>query len=287
VVVDDHDMGISHIIRGDDHLTNAFRQAHLYHALGWPVPAFAHIPLIHGPDGAKLSKRHGALGVEAYRDQGFLPEAMRNYLLRLGWSHGDDEIIATEQAIAWFDLDGVNKGAARFDLARLTSLNAHYLRQMEAGDLVALIAPRLEALGCVIDDAARARLVAGMPGLKPRATTLVDLAASAKFYVAMRPLELSEQASKLLDAAAGARLEDLRPALEAVEVWNEQALEEAVRQHAQASDVKLGQVAQPLRAALTGSTTSPGLFEVMAVLGRAEALARLADATWGRTRSQP
>lgn len=287
VVVDDHDMAISHIIRGDDHLVNAARQTQLYHALGWSVPAFAHIPLIHGPDGAKLSKRHGALGVDAYRDQGFLPEAMRNYLLRLGWSHGDDEIMSTEQAVAWFDLGGVNKGAARFDLARLTSLNAHYLRQMDAERLIELIAPRLEAEGCVIDGRARARLIAGMPGLKPRATTLVDLAASAKFYVAARPLVLSEQAVKLLDAATRSRLADLRPALEAVEVWSEQALEEAVRQHAEASDLKLGQVAQPLRAALTGSATSPGLFEVMAVLGRAEALARLADAIEGRTRSRP
>jgi glutamyl-tRNA synthetase len=286
VVVDDHDMGITHIIRGDDHLTNAFRQTQIYRALDWTPPLFAHIPLIHGADGAKLSKRHGALGVDAYRDQGFLPEAMRNYLLRLGWSHGDDEIISTEQAIAWFDLDGVNKGAARFDVARLTSLNAHYLRQMEPGDLVVLIAPQLESEGCVIDEAARARLIAGMPGLKPRATTLVDLAASAKFYVAPRPLVLSEQAVGLLDAAACARLEDLRPALEALEVWREQALEEAVRRHAEASDLKLGQVAQPLRVALTGSTTSPGIFEVMAVLGRREALARLADAIEGRTRSR-
>jgi glutamyl-tRNA synthetase len=287
VVVDDHDMGISHVIRGDDHLVNAGRQTQLYHALGWPVPAFAHIPLIHAPDGAKLSKRHGSVGVDAYRDQGFLPEAMRNYLLRLGWSHGDDEIISTEQAIAWFDLGGVNKGAARFDFARLTNLNAHYLRQMAAGDLAALITPRLEAEGCVIDQAARARLIAGMPGLKPRATTLVDLAASAKFYVAARPLVLSEQAMGLLDAAARARLEDLRPALEAVEVWSERTLEETVRHHAEASDLKLGQLAQPLRAALTGSTTSPGIFEVMAVLGRGEALSRLADAIEGGTRSQP
>ncbi len=277
VVVDDHDMGISHIIRGDDHLTNAFRQTQLYRALEWPVPAFAHIPLIHGADGAKLSKRHGALGVDAYREQGFLPEALRNYLLRLGWSHGDDEIISTGQAILWFDLDGVNKGAARFDLARLTSLNAHYLRQMDAADLVAQIVPRLEAEGCVIDAAARARLVAAMPGLKPRATTLVDLAASAKFYVASRPLAPSEQAMRQLDAAR-ALLEDLRPALEAVGEWNEPSLEEAVRAYAQASGVKLGQVAQPLRAALSGATTSPGLFEVMAVLGRPETLGRLADA---------
>ncbi|HEX5079529.1 MAG TPA: glutamate--tRNA ligase [Geminicoccaceae bacterium] len=283
VVVDDHDMRVSHIIRGDDHLVNAARQTQLYHALGWPVPTFAHIPLIHGADGAKLSKRHGAVGIEAYRDQGFLPEAMRNYLLRLGWSHGDDEIIATEQAIAWFDLDGINKGAARFDLARLTNLNAHYLRQTDAHRLVALIVPLLEAEGCVVDEAGRARLGAGMPGLKPRATTLVDLAASAKFYVAARPLALSEQAIKLLDAGARARLEGLRPALEAIEVWNEQALEEAVRHYAQTADVKLGQVAQPLRAALTGSTASPGLFEVMAVLGQAETLARLADAIAGRT----
>jgi glutamyl-tRNA synthetase len=282
VVVDDHDMGISHIIRGDDHLVNAARQMQLYHALDWPVPAFAHIPLIHGPDGAKLSKRHGALGVDAYRDQGFLPEAMRNYLLRLGWSHGDDEIISTEQAIAWFDLGGINKGAARFDLARLTSLNAHYLRQMDAGDLVALIAPRLEAEGCVIDPAGRQRLADGMAGLRPRATTLVDLAASAKFYVAARPLALSEQAARLLDGAARQRLEDLRPALAAVEPWHEQAIEEAVRQVAEAADLKLSQVAQPLRAALTGSTTSPGIFEVMAVLGRREMLARLADAIEGR-----
>jgi glutamyl-tRNA synthetase len=287
VVVDDHDMGITHIIRGDDHLTNAFRQTQIYRALDWTPPLFAHVPLIHGPDGAKLSKRHGALGVDAYRDQGFLPEAMRNYLLRLGWSHGDDEIISTEQAIAWFDLDGVNRGAARFDVARLTSLNAHYLRQMDADHLASLIAPRLEAEGCVIDAAARARLIAGMPGLKPRATTLVDLAASAKFYVAPRALVLSEQAVGLVDAVARARLEDLRPALEALEVWSEQALEEAVRRHAEASDLKLGQVAQPLRAALTGSTTSPGIFEVMAVLGRREALARLADAIEGRTRSRP
>ncbi len=277
VVVDDHDMGISHIIRGDDHLTNAFRQTQLYRALEWRAPAFAHIPLIHGADGAKLSKRHGALGVDAYREQGFLPEALRNYLLRLGWSHGDDEIISTGQAILWFDLDGVNKGAARFDLARLTSLNAHYLRQMDAADLVAQIVPRLEAEGCVIDAAARARLVAAMPGLKPRATTLVDLAASAKFYVASRPLAPSEQAMRQLDAAR-ALLEDLRPALEAVGEWNEPSLEEAVRAYAQASGVKLGQVAQPLRAALTGATTSPGLFEVMAVLGRPETLGRLADA---------
>jgi glutamyl-tRNA synthetase len=280
VVVDDHDMDVTHIIRGDDHLVIAARPAQLYHGLDWPVPAFAHIPLIHGPDGAKLSKRHGALGIEAYREMGFLPEAMRNYLLRLGWGHGDDEIISTEQAIAWFDLPGVGKGAARFDLDRLTNLNAHYLRQLDAGALADRIIPRLRAQGCTIDAAGRARLVAGMAGLKPRATTLVDLAASAKFYVADRPLALNDKAAKLLDPAARERLGGLLPALHALEGWNEQALEHVVRHHADAEGLKLGQVAQPLRAALTGSNTSPGIFEVMAVLGRQEAMARLADATW-------
>jgi len=277
VVVDDHDMGVSHIIRGDDHLVNAARQTQLYHAQGWPVPVFAHIPLIHGPDGAKLSKRHGALGVDAYREMGFVPEALRNYLLRLGWGHGDDEIISTEQAIAWFDLAGVGKGAARFDLDRLTNLNAHYLRQMEPGALADRIIPRLRAEGCAIDAAARARLVAGMAGLKPRATTLVDLAASAKFYVANRPLALNDKAAKLLNPAARERLGGLLPVLDALEVWDEQALEDVVRHHADAGGLKLGQVAQPLRAALTGSNTSPGIFEVMAVLGRQEVVARLAD----------
>jgi len=277
VVVDDHDMGVTRIIRGVDHLTNAARQSQIYAALGWAVPAMTHIPLIHGPDGAKLSKRHGALGVDAYREMGFVPEALRNYLLRLGWGHGDDEIISTEQAIAWFDLAGVGKGASRFDLDRLTNLNAHYLRQMDPGVLADRIIPWLRAEGCAIDAAGRARLVAGMAGLKPRATTLVDLAASAKFYVANRPLALNEKATKLLDPAARERLGGLLPVLDALEGWDEQALEDVVRHHADAEGLKLGQVAQPLRAALTGSSTSPGIFEVMAVLGQQEVIARLAD----------
>src|SRR5512133_2103433 len=194
VVVDDHDMGITHVIRGDDHLNNAFRQKQIYDALGWAVPEFAHVPLIHGPDGAKLSKRHGALGVDVYRDLGYLPEALRNYLLRLGWSHGDDEIISTEQAIAWFDIDAVGRGAARFDLARLTSLNAHYLRATDDRTLARLIAPRLEAEGLSIDARALGRLEGGMAGLKPRASTLVELAASARFFVAARPVPPSEPA---------------------------------------------------------------------------------------------
>ncbi len=282
VVVDDHDMGVTHIIRGDDHLVNAARQTQLYRALGWPVPVFAHIPLIHGPDGAKLSKRHGALGVDAYRELGFLPEALRNYLLRLGWSHGDDEIISTEQAIAWFDLDAVGRGAARFDVARLTNLNAHYLRASDDRTLARLIAPRLEAQGHRVDAPALARLEAGMAGLKPRATTLVELAASATFYVAARPLALSGKAAQLLDGPGRARLAALIPALRAALAWEQAMLEQLVRDRAEAERVKLGQVAQPLRAALTGATTSPGIFEVMAVLGRDEALARIEDAVEDR-----
>jgi glutamyl-tRNA synthetase len=282
VVVDDHDMGITHVIRGDDHLTNAFRQTQIYRAFGWPVPGFAHIPLIHGSDGAKLSKRHGALGVDAYREAGFLPEAMRNYLLRLGWSHGDEEIVGTEQAIDWFDLDAVGRSPARFDMARLTSLNAHYLRQTDDAELVRLIAPRLEAAGHVVDAAARTRLEAGMAGLKPRATTLLDLAHSARFYVASRPIALDEKAAALLDPDARTRLGSLRSALRGLAVWDESALESCVREHAEALGVKLGQLAQPLRAALTGSSTSPGIFDVMAVLGRDEVLARIEDAVAAR-----
>jgi glutamyl-tRNA synthetase len=282
VVVDDHDMAITHIIRGDDHLVNAARQTQLYRALEWPVPTFAHIPLIHGADGAKLSKRHGALAIDAYRGMGFLPEAMRNYLLRLGWSHGDDEIIPTEQAIAWFDLDAVGRGAARFDMARLTSLNAHYLRQTDDRELVRMIAPRLRAEGLPVDGAAAARLEAGMAGLKPRATTLADLTDRARFYVAPRPVPLAGKAAKLLDAPARERLADLAAALRGVTPWTEAELEAAVRAQAEASGARLGEIAQPLRAALTGSTASPGIFEVMAVLGRDEVLGRLRDVAEGR-----
>ena len=281
VVVDDHDMAITHIIRGDDHLVNAARQTQLYRALDWPVPTFAHIPLIHGADGAKLSKRHGALAIDAYREMGFLPEAMRNYLLRLGWSHGDDEIIPTEQAIAWFDLDAVGRGPARFDMARLTSLNAHYLRQTDDRELVRMIALRLQAEGLPVDEAAAARLEAGMAGLKPRATTLADLTDRARFYVAPRPVPLDGKAAKLLGAPARERLADLVAALRATTRWTEAELEAAVRAQAEASGASLGEIAQPLRAALTGSTASPGIFEVMAVLGRDEVLGRLTDVAEG------
>mgnify|MGYP006421842405 CR=1 FL=1 len=275
VVVDDHDMGITHIIRGDDHLTNAFRQAQVYRALGWTPPVFAHIPLIHGPDGAKMSKRHGAVGVESYRDQGYLPEALRNYLLRLGWGHGDREIVPTEEAVRLFDLDDVGKAAARFDAAKLDSFNAHYLRQSDDARLVDLIAPRVaDTLGRDLAEAERARLRAGMEGLKHRARRLDDLAEAARIYVA-RPETATPKAAKLLDAEARARLDRLAAVLRTVSPWDTESLEAAVRAFAEAEGVKLGKVAQPLRAAMTGSTVSPGIFEVLAVLGRDESLARL------------
>jgi glutamyl-tRNA synthetase len=278
VVVDDHDMGITHVIRGDDHLTNAFRQTQIYRALGWPEPVFAHVPLIHGPDGAKLSKRHGALGVEAYREMGYLPEALRNYLLRLGWGHGDAEIISTEQAIEWFDIDAVGRAPARFDFVKLANLNGHYIREAADARLAELIGPRLEtALGRALDAAERARLTAAMPGLKMRAKTLVELAENARFYVERRPIPRDPKATALLTPEARKLLSELMPKL-AASSWEPAAIEETVRHQAEGLGLKLGALAQPLRAALSGSTTSPPIFEVMAVLGRDETLDRLSDA---------
>lgn len=278
VVVDDRDMGVSHVIRGDDHLTNASRQTLLYQALGWTPPIFAHIPLIHGPDGAKLSKRHGALGIEAYREMGYLPEALRNYLLRLGWAHGDNEIINSERAVEWFDLPGVGRSPARIDFAKLASLNGHYIREAIDNRLVQAIRPRLEKrIGRPLDDLSLERLERAMPGLKPRAKTLVELADAAAFYVAARPLTLDEKALKLLTPQASDLLERLLPLLEATTDWSESGIEATLRGFAEAEAVKLGQIAQPLRSALTGTTASPGIFEVMVVLGLAESLARIAD----------
>jgi len=279
VVVDDHDMGITHVIRGADHMTNTFRQIQIYNAMGWTLPRFAHIPLIHGADGAKLSKRHGAVGVEAYRDLGYLPEAMRNYLLRLGWAHGDDEIIDTAQAIAWFDLDGVGRSPARFDVAKLDNVNAHYLRAADDERLVALILPRVEThLGHAVDAAGRSRLLKGMNGLKQRAKTLVELADGAVFYVRPRPLKLDQKAQAVLTPEARRALAEHASALETVTEWRAPVLEQIDRTFAEQHGLKLGQVAQPKRAALTGSTTSPPIYEVMEVLGREETLARLRDA---------
>ncbi|MHB2265140.1 glutamate--tRNA ligase [Aliihoeflea sp. PC F10.4] len=283
VVVDDHDMGVTHIIRGDDHLTNAARQSIIYEAMEWDVPVMAHIPLIHGSDGAKLSKRHGALGVEAYREMGYLPAALRNYLVRLGWSHGDDEIMTLDQMIEWFEIEDVNKGAARFDFAKLEALNGVYMRQSDDGELLDQLEATLPYLPdgdemlAKLDLPKRDQLRAAMAGLKDRAKTLVELKDGASFLFAKRPLELDEKAAQILSDGGRDALAGLMPKLETVDDWGSQTTEAAVRSYAEETGLKLGKAAQPLRAALTGRSVSPGVFDVLAVLGREESLARLKD----------
>ena len=280
VVVDDHDMGITHVIRGDDHLNNAFRQLALIRAMGWKEPVYAHVPLIHGPDGAKLSKRHGAMGVDAYRDElGYLPEAVNNYLLRLGWGHGDAEIISREQAVAWFDLDAVGRSASRFDFKKLENLNGHYLREADDSRLAGIARPMIEAkIGRSLDGSEQATLVNAMTSLKPRAKSTLGLAEGALFLFERRPLILDEGAKALLEGDAAVLLESVSNALGGSSDWDETALETAVRQVAEDAGLGLGKVAQPLRAALTGRTTSPGIFDVLLLLGREESLARINDA---------
>ena len=316
VVVDDHDMGITHVIRGVDHLTNTARQTQIYQGMGWTVPEFAHVPLIHGADGAKLSKRHGAQGVEDYRSMGYLPEALRNYLVRLGWSHGDDEIMSTAQLKEWFDIDDINKSAARFDFKKLDDLNGHYIRQSPDADLLAhikIMLPHLDfaalraieidpkaparadvalaheiaaqlpavmtgkALADAFENAGWDKLAAAIPSLKERAKTLAELVQGALYLVAVRPLTLDAKAAKLIDAEAKATLTTLLPRLNAAPAWTATDLETLVKTFAEETGAKLGKVAQPLRAALTGRSVSPPVFDVMAVLGKQEVLARIAD----------
>ena len=283
VVVDDHDMGVTHVIRGVDHLTNAARQVQIYKTMGWEVPVFAHVPLIHGPDGAKLSKRHGALGVEAYRAMGFLPEGLRNYLARLGWSHGDDEIFSTEQMIEWFDIADINKAPARLDPKKMEDVNSHYIRQASDAELMRHIQaslPEAEGgpeLAAAFTKVGWDKLSAALPSLKGRAKTLKEVVDGAGYLIASRPLSMDEKAAKALDGGARALLAKLLPQLEAVEGWQAPALEATVRTFSEAAGAKLGVVAQPLRAALTGKSVSPPVFNVMAALGREEALARIRD----------
>ncbi len=278
VVVDDMDMGITHIIRGDDHLNNAFRQIQLVHALGGETPVYAHMPLIHGADGAKLSKRHGALGVEAYRDMGFLPEALRNYLLRLGWSHGDDEIISDAQAIEWFDIEDVGRAPSRFDLDKLTNLNSHYIRETSDSELAKLISSALEEkIGKELTEIDRERLIKGMPALKSRAKSTIELADSAVFYVHPRPLPLNEKAAKALADDQGVVINAALNTLGDLPAWSAETLDAWARTLAEDSGQKLGKIAQPLRAALCGTTVSPSVFEVMEVLGKEESMARFKD----------
>ncbi len=283
VVVDDHDMGVTHIIRGDDHLTNAARQRQIYQALGWQAPVMAHIPLIHGPDGSKLSKRHGALGVDAYRAMGYLPAAMRNYLVRLGWSHGDQEIFSTEEMIASFDLPHIGRSPARFDFAKLESLNGHYLRHTSdleiLGELERVL-PYLadgSELAKKLTPAVREQLLSMMGALKERAKTLVEFVDGARFIIAQRPLRIDERAQAVLTEEARVLLGELATNLNVLDEWTEKATEEVIRSFVQRTGMKLGSIAQPLRAALTGRTTSPPIFEVLAVLGKDESLARIKD----------
>jgi len=280
VVVDDHDMGVTQIIRGDDHLTNAARQTQIFQALGWSVPTMAHIPLIHGPDGAKLSKRHGALGVDAYRAMGYLPDAMRNYLVRLGWSQGDREVFSTSEMIEAFDVANIGRSPARFDFVKLGNVNGHYMRAASSEALVEALEAALPYMPDAgipgLDGNQRAMLLAAMPGLKERAKTLVDLLDGAKFLFATRPLPIDDKAAAIL-VDGHAHLVALLPRLEALTDWTAASTEAEVRLYAEGANAKLGQVAQPLRAALTGRSVSPGVFDVLEVLGRAESLGRLHD----------
>ena len=283
VVVDDHDMDVTHVIRGDDHLINAARQKHIYDALGWDVPVMSHIPLIHGPDGSKLSKRHGALGVDAYRAMGYLPEALRNYLVRLGWSHGDQEIFSTDEMIKEFDLSAIGRSAARFDFAKLENLNGHYIRTTDDKTLLASFedvlqfVPHGAAIKAKLNDTTRAQLLAAMPGLKERAKTLLELIDSSQFIFADRPLELEPKAAAVMTPETRQLIGKLKAALETVSPWAADTTEAAMRSFAEENNLKLGAVAQPLRVALTGRTTSPGIFDVLAVLGRETCLERLQD----------
>ena len=279
VVVDDLDMGITDVIRGDDHLNNAFRQIALIRGMGWPEPIYAHVPLIHGADGAKLSKRHGALGVDAYRDDmGYLPEAINNYLMKLGWGHGDDEIISRDQALEWFDVADVGRGAARFDFKKLENLNGHYIREADDARLAHLCQHRLEsALGRALTEADMMLLAKAMPVIKVRAKTMIDVAEGAQFLFEMRPISMDEKAASLLDGDALSLLEKALEALKGQPVWDMALLEEGVKAVAEEAGLGLGKIAQPLRAALTGRGTSPGIFDVLVLLGREESLARIED----------
>ncbi|MEX0628720.1 MAG: glutamate--tRNA ligase [Cucumibacter sp.] len=281
VVVDDHDMAVTHIIRGDDHLTNAARQTVIYNAMGWTVPEMAHVPLIHGPDGAKFSKRHGALGVDAYRQMGYLPETLRNYLARLGWAHGDDEIFSTEQLVEWFSLEGLNRSPARFDYAKLGSLNGHYIRAARPDYLYATMLAAAEEVSRQADaeglKARKATVLKAIPELQPRARTIIELIEGAGFIYATRPIASDAAAAGLLDTDGRRMLARLAGKLADLPDWRHEAIDAVARAFAEAEGVKLGKIAQPLRAALTGKTVSAGIFEIMELLGREEALARIDD----------
>lgn len=283
VVVDDHDMEVTHIIRGDDHLINAARQTLIFQGMGWDVPTMAHIPLIHGADGAKLSKRHGATGAEKYREMGYLPAALRNYLVKLGWSHGDDEIMTMEQMIKWFGFDGMNKAAARFDFTKLEAINGQYIRESDDAELLAYfetVANEIDGGKFILDnlnDETRPMLLKAMPALKDRAKTLINLAQGARFIFEARPIPMEDKAAKLLDEDGLAVIKGILPKFETLEDWTPEHVEQCIRDYTEANDTKLGKVAQPIRAAVTGKATSPGAFDVLQILGRDVSIARMKD----------
>lgn len=279
VVIDDHDMGVTHVLRGDDHLINAARQAQLIMSIGWELPEYAHIPLIHGADGAKLSKRHGALGVDAYRDMGYLPEAVKNYLLRLGWSHGDDEIISEEQATEWFGTEGLGKSPSRFDFAKLENINGQYMREITPNKrLLEVMTPVLEKLlNRELTEENKKLLLASLSEFKSRAKNINDLAEATLFLFAERPLTLIPKAEKLLKDDVKIMLGKLHDTFTNITDWTKENIEEAVKCFSETEDLKLGKVLQPVRAVLTGSNVSPSVFEILIWLGKDESLNRIRD----------
>ncbi len=276
VVVDDHDMGVTHVIRGDDHLRNTFRQIPIYKAMDWDIPEFSHLPMIHGNDGAKLSKRHGALSTTVYRDLGYLPEGLKAYLLRLGWSHGDQEIFTEEEAIHLFDLSGINKAPARLDLEKLGTVNAHFIRACDTQRLYNLLQPFLAADGPVSDESG-ARILRALPHMKDRGVTLVELAAAFAFLRVKRPIELTKNARKALSEEGISRLKGLASALRDIPSWSAASISETITTYCGATGLSMGQIGPPLRAALTGGLPAPDLVPVMDWLGRDEALGRIED----------
>ena len=272
VVVDDIDMDITHIIRGDDHLNNAFRQYHLFEAIGAKIPEFAHIPLIHGEDGKKLSKRHGALGVEEYEKMGYLPDALKNYLSRLGWSHGDEEIFSQKQAIEWFDFKNVGKSPARMDFKKLENLNAHYIKEMEDGELLKIILPMFENL----DDVSKKRIEMGVGSIKERANTINELPSLFDFYINRPTFPLADvKAQKMIKENSPEILEKVVSVVDSIQDWNEETIETTIKQFIEDSGLKFGEVAQPIRATISGTTNSPAIFEIMYILGKDETIQRL------------
>ena len=277
-VVDDHDMGITHILRGDDHLTNAFKQIQLFQAIEWKIPEFGHIPLIHGPDGTKLSKRHGALGINRYKELGYLPDGILNYLMRLGWSHGNEEIISLSNAIKWFEITAIGRSSSRINFDKLNSTNAHYLRETNNQNLLELLKPEIQKkLNISLNPELSERLIKGMPGLKIRAKNLIELTEMSLFYVISRPIKIEVQDENILNRNSITLLKKLYKELKNIDNWSEKNIEILIRNYSESQQMKLKDIAQPMRIALSGSNTSPGIFEILTVLGQKETLGRLND----------